>query len=134
MAVLSTEPFPTFLAGQAAASPPYVSTDLIPLVRGGVTYTVPPTVGANPTATAGAVAINGTATTFMRSDGAPAVAVVTANSAGLVPLPPDNTTTFLRGDATFAAPPAAPVGANPTATIGFSAVNGSAATFMRSDA
>lgn len=59
-------------------------------------------VGANPTATAGAAAINGSAATFMRSDAAPAVAVMTATTAGLVPTPPNNTTTFLRGDGTFA--------------------------------
>lgn len=68
--------------------------------------TVGSSTGANPTATAGATAVNGSATTFMRSDGAPAVALATATTAGLVPTPPNNTTTFLRGDATFAAPPA----------------------------
>jgi hypothetical protein len=35
----------------------------------------------------------------------PSVPVVTATTAGLVPAPPNNTTTFLRGDGTFAAPP-----------------------------
>ncbi len=89
--------------------------------------------GANPTATAGAVAVNGSASTFLRSDGAPAVAVATATVAGLVPTPPNNTTTFLRGDATFAAPPSGAVGGNPTGTIGVAAVNGSATTFLRSD-
>lgn len=43
------------------------------------------------------------------------------------------TTTFLREDGTFAVP-AYPIGANPSGTIGLSAVNGSAATFLRSDA
>lgn len=43
-----------------------------------------------------------------------------------------STTTFYRSDGTFAVP-AYPVGANPTASAGISAVNGSAATFMRSD-
>jgi hypothetical protein len=31
--------------------------------------------------------------------------VLTATAAGIVPVPPDNTTTFLRGDGTFAVPP-----------------------------
>ena len=41
-------------------------------------------------------------------------------------------TTFLRGDGECA--PIAGVGANPTAQVGLTTVNGSAATFMRSDA
>lgn len=36
-----------------------------------------------------------------------AVSAATATASGLVPTPPNNTTTFLRGDATFAVPPAA---------------------------
>lgn len=43
-----------------------------------------------------------------------------------------STTTFFREDGTFAVP-AYPVGANPSGTIGLTAVNGSAATFLRSD-
>lgn len=41
-------------------------------------------------------------------------------------------TTFWAGDATWKTP-AFPTGANPTATLGLTAINGSAATFMRSD-
>lgn len=40
--------------------------------------------GANPTATAGPVAINGTATTFMRSDAAPAIQKASASQFGIV--------------------------------------------------
>jgi hypothetical protein len=47
-------------------------------------------VGANPTATAGPAAVNGTAKTFMRSDAAPAVQVATTGQKGLVE--PDGTT------------------------------------------
>lgn len=43
------------------------------------------------------------------------------------------TTKFLRADGTYAVP-GYPVGADPTGTVGTAAVNGSAATFMRSDA
>lgn len=40
--------------------------------------------GANPTATAGPTAVNGTATTFLRSDGAPAIQKATSGQFGLV--------------------------------------------------
>jgi hypothetical protein len=40
--------------------------------------------GANPTATAGPTAVNGSATTFMRSDGAPAIQLGTGSAPGLV--------------------------------------------------
>ena len=44
-----------------------------------------------------------------------------------------STTTFLREDGTFAVP-AYPTGANPAGTVGPTATNGVATTFMRSDA
>lgn len=62
--------------------------------------TVP--VAANPTATAGSAAVNGSAATFMRSDGAPAVQGASSTQPGLVPAWPGNTTTFFRGDGTYA--------------------------------
>ena len=84
--------------------------------------------GANPTATAGPVAVNGTATTFLRSDGAPAVQLGTAAQKGLVQV--DGTTITASAGVISAVQP---TGANPSATAGPTAVNGSAATFMRSD-
>jgi len=42
--------------------------------------------GANPTATAGSTAVNGSAATFMRSDGAPAVATATTSVLGIAKL------------------------------------------------
>lgn len=45
-----------------------------------------------------------------------------------------SSTTFLRGDNTWATISGGGTAANPTATIGLSAVNGSATTYMRSDA
>lgn len=44
-----------------------------------------------------------------------------------------SSSTFWRGDGTWATPAGTTTGANPTATIGTSAVNGVATTFMRSD-
>src|SRR4051812_26434428 len=40
--------------------------------------------GANPTATAGPAAVNGSASTFLRSDGAPAIQLGTAAQKGIV--------------------------------------------------
>lgn len=82
---------------------------------------------ANPTATAGPAAVNGVATTAMRSDAAPAIQLGTNAQKGIVQV--DGTTiTAAAGVISGAA------GANPTATATTAAVNGAAATFMRSDA
>lgn len=99
-----------------------------------------PAVGANPTASLGLTAVNGSATTFLRSDGAPAL------SQAIVPT--------WTGIHTFSARPVFSAGitvtgtvvasgvisgsnfngfANPSATIGLTAVNGSAITATRSD-
>lgn len=140
-------------------------------------------IGANPTATIGAAVINGNATTFMRSDAAPALPATlpalsgvnltalnaTQLTSGTVPaarLPNPTTTTlggtqstavvannFLTGISTSGVPSqarptcaylsdagsgcsgaASATGANPTGTITGPAANGSAVTFMRSDA
>ena len=85
--------------------------------------------GANPTATAGPAAVNGSAATFMRSDGAPAVQKASAAQFGIVEV--DGTTITAAAGVISAVGGA--TGANPTATAGPAAVNGSAATFMRSD-
>jgi hypothetical protein len=57
----------------------------------------------------------------------------TATLPGTIPAYPNNTTTFLRGDLSWAVPPGSS-GANPSASVGLSAVNGVATTYMRSDA
>lgn len=91
---------------------------------------MPGATGANPTATSTGAAVNGSASTFMRSDAAFAISDATATVKGLVPTPPNNTTTFLRGDATFAAVPAA------TATVSglVPTPPNNTTTFLRGDA
>jgi hypothetical protein len=109
--------------------------------------------GADPTATIGTAAVNGTASTFMTSDSAPKMGNLTGDvtSLGLATtLKVVNSNVGTYGDATHipvvtvnakglvtAASQVVvtiPAGANPTATASDAAVNGSAATFMRSDA
>lgn len=85
---------------------------------------------ANPTATIGFTAVNGSAASAIRSDGAPkadsTVIRSVANSYSLSAMQ-----TKLNN---YALTSSLPVGANPTATAGATVVNGSATTFMRSDA
>jgi hypothetical protein len=52
---------------------------------------------------------------------------------GLAPASGGGTANFLRADGTWAAPAGGGTGANPTASVGLTAVNGSALTFLRSD-
>lgn len=82
---------------------------------------------ANPTATGGPAAVNGVAPTYMRSDASPAIQTGTNLQQGLVQC--DGTTISCSAGVISGAAPA-----NPTATAGPAAVNGSAPTFMRSDA
>jgi hypothetical protein len=112
----------------------------------------------NPTAKVGLTAVNGTSALGIRSDGAPALdqsisptwtgthtftnslVNLLGSSTGYTTFASANssasnyTITFPAATGTVALTSNLPVGANPTATIGLSAVNGSAATFMRSDA
>lgn len=103
--------------------------------------------GANPSASAGLTAVNGSATTYLRSDGAPAIsqAIIptwtglhTFNGGIVVPTqsPSDNTTKAASTayvDAAIAAAGPGVTGANPTASIGLTATNGTSTNFLRSD-
>jgi hypothetical protein len=103
-----------------------ISGGVITSIAGGAT-------GANPTATAGPVAINGSATTFMRSDAAPAVQKCSASQFGLCEV--DGTTITASGGvitATGFAPASTPFHPGyisgrwyypPTATPSFGAQN-----------
>lgn len=82
--------------------------------------------GANPTATGSDVAINGSAVTFLRSDGSPAIQKTSSTLFGLSKV--DNSTITASSGVI-----STPGGANPSATGSNTAVNGTAMTFMRSD-
>ena len=64
------------------------------LTAGGL-LTCPLSTGANPTATAGPAAVNGTAPTFMRSDGAPAIQKASSSQFGIAEC--DNSTITCSG-------------------------------------
>jgi hypothetical protein len=111
--------------------------------------------GANPTATATTTAVNGTSNNFMRSDAAPAIASTTFGGQSVGP----GGSAIVQGNGAkiqlstgspvsgncgaydasgniidAGAPCGGAAGANPTATAGATATNGTASTFMRSDA
>jgi hypothetical protein len=143
---------PTGIAGPIAnngASTNFMRADATPAVQKGSNSqfgivqvdgtTITSTLGvisaaaapANPTATAGPNAVNGSAVTYMRSDAAPAVQVGSSSQKGILQV---DGTTITATAGVISAVSSASTGANPTATVGATAVNGSATTFMRSDA
>lgn len=98
---------------------------------------------ADPSALVGLTAVNGTALTGIRSDGAPALSqsivptwtgfhTFSAGGASTTPNPGDNTTKI--ATTAFVSTALTSLFANPTATIGLTAVNGSSVFAMRSDA
>lgn len=131
---------PTF-RGIVAADLPLATTSAFGAVKpDGTSITISAGVissvsasGANPTATAGPTVINGTATTFMRSDAAPAIQLGSNTQKGLLQV--DGTTiTATSGVITATYPGSFSGFANPTASIGLTTVNGTATTAMRSNA
>lgn len=136
----------------------------VPLSGGGTTnflradgtWAPPATaIAANPTALVGPITVNGVATTFMRSDAAPAIDLtatfawtgthtflthpigITSGGTGTAtPALVAGTGISITGtwpNNTITSTVSSPIGANPTASVGLSAVNGVAATFLRSD-
>jgi hypothetical protein len=82
-------------------------------------------VGNSSGGSAAPIALNQTQLTAL-------INVATASLPGALPVLSGNTAQFLNGAGAWATP-AYPTGANPSDSIGLAAVNGSAATFMRSD-
>lgn len=123
-------------SGWSAGSAP-AGTDKFVGLQGGVNVTYAfSQLFANPSGTISTSASNGTAVTAMRSDATPALASTIAaggptGSATVVPIITYNAAGQLTAVTT--ATITQPLGANPTASLGLSAINGSAGTFLRSD-
>jgi hypothetical protein len=106
---------------------PVLPNDPTQFLNGVGNFSVPAyPAAANPSASVGLAAVNGVATTWMRSDAAPALSQAIAPTwTGL-----HNFTGGLEVNGVAVSTAA---GANPSASVGLAAVNGSATTFMRSD-
>ncbi|HEY3289933.1 MAG TPA: hypothetical protein VGK87_07395, partial [Anaerolineae bacterium] len=118
----------------------FVPYSIVPVASTGATGPIGPTgpaiALADASATAGKTIVTGVATTAMRSDSAPAIGDSDKTDGFHASATPAASTIAVADGAgkLDGWVTANPVGANPTATAGTAAVNGVAATFMRSDA
>ncbi len=133
----------TFLRGDGSCQTPATGTGTVTSVA----LTVPSgfSVTGSPVTTSGTLAISGTLdpaaggtgvatlTGIAKGNGTSAFSVAASGDVTGLWGGTCSSATYLRGDGTCQTPPTGGTSANPSATIGLTAINGSAGTFLRSD-
>lgn len=134
----------TYLRGDGSCQTPSAGTGTVTSVA----MTMPSgfNVTGSPVTTSGTLAISGilnpaaggtgvvTLTGIAKGNGASAFTVAASGDVRSLWGGTCDGTTYLRGDGTCQTPPTGGSSANPSASVGLATVNGSASTFMRSDA